>query len=433
MLDTVIVGGGIAGLTAAYRLRDRDILLLEKEDVPGGRTLSHRLGAYVYNAGAQVILGDRSPVACLADELAVRRTLIAKSKFPFFFKAKLHSAPSQVGLLLKLPISVADKFYFAWSALRLKRRYTELVGQPFDPSNTKLVELNSTTLSRFLGNSTPPDIKAMWEVFATVADGVGSEITTPYHPLMILLSFIQDEYFVEGGTNQLTIALSKQLGDKARLGVEVKAVHNLADRVRIDYESNATPSSVEARYCVMATPAPITLATVKTLPSWKQEALSKIEYASQTTAAFLLNEISERLLGKGVWRIPVEGRKICAITDPTFTYAREFKAEAGQGLLRVYTGDKVSKELLDQSEEQVTKILTDELISMFPGVREKIVETHVAHWYYANPLWKPGHIETYPSLQASTDRIHYCGDYTGPGFMNGSVQSGHRVAEELKQ
>ena len=34
--DTVIIGGGIAGLTAAYMLRDKKLLLLEQEDRFGG-------------------------------------------------------------------------------------------------------------------------------------------------------------------------------------------------------------------------------------------------------------------------------------------------------------------------------------------------------------------------------------------------------------
>ena len=34
--ELVIVGGGISGLTALYRLRDLDAVLLEKESEPGG-------------------------------------------------------------------------------------------------------------------------------------------------------------------------------------------------------------------------------------------------------------------------------------------------------------------------------------------------------------------------------------------------------------
>ena len=55
--DVVIVGGGIAGLTVAYRLDNKNVLLLEKELVTGGRTLSMNMGPYVFNQGAQMIPG----------------------------------------------------------------------------------------------------------------------------------------------------------------------------------------------------------------------------------------------------------------------------------------------------------------------------------------------------------------------------------------
>ena len=60
LLDVIIVGGGLAGLTVAYKLRHKNILLLEKEENCGGRTISRQMGEYVYNTGAQVIIGNKS-------------------------------------------------------------------------------------------------------------------------------------------------------------------------------------------------------------------------------------------------------------------------------------------------------------------------------------------------------------------------------------
>ena len=53
--ECVIVGGGIAGLTAAYHLRDRGVLLLEGSDRFGGRVMSISRGDYWANLGAQFV------------------------------------------------------------------------------------------------------------------------------------------------------------------------------------------------------------------------------------------------------------------------------------------------------------------------------------------------------------------------------------------
>jgi len=55
--DVVIVGGGIAGLSAAWRLRHRDVLLLEAGDRLGGRMRSDPCGEYWLNYGAHLFPG----------------------------------------------------------------------------------------------------------------------------------------------------------------------------------------------------------------------------------------------------------------------------------------------------------------------------------------------------------------------------------------
>ena len=71
--------------------------------------------------------------------------------------------------------------------------------------------------------------------------------------------------------------------------------------------------------------------------------------------------------------MPIVGKKIVSVTNPTFTFSREVKERTGQGLLRVYTGDKVSKELQQMSDGEGLEILADELISTFPSRKGKIV------------------------------------------------------------
>ena len=46
-MTTVIIGGGLAGLAAAYRLAGKDeIILIEKEPVLGGMASSYRINDY---------------------------------------------------------------------------------------------------------------------------------------------------------------------------------------------------------------------------------------------------------------------------------------------------------------------------------------------------------------------------------------------------
>jgi oxygen-dependent protoporphyrinogen oxidase len=60
MKDVVIVGGGVAGLAAGWRLRHWDTVLLESGTRVGGRVRSERRGPYFMNWGGHVYAGGCS-------------------------------------------------------------------------------------------------------------------------------------------------------------------------------------------------------------------------------------------------------------------------------------------------------------------------------------------------------------------------------------
>ena len=77
--DVVIVGGGIAGLSAAWRLRHRDVLLLEAGDRLGGRMRSDPCGRYWLNYGAHLFPGPGSLVDAMARECGLETVPVTGS------------------------------------------------------------------------------------------------------------------------------------------------------------------------------------------------------------------------------------------------------------------------------------------------------------------------------------------------------------------
>ena len=65
--EVVVVGGGIAGLSAAWELRDRDVIVLEAERRVGGRLMSERRDPYWLNFGGHVVGGPETATGRLLE------------------------------------------------------------------------------------------------------------------------------------------------------------------------------------------------------------------------------------------------------------------------------------------------------------------------------------------------------------------------------
>ena len=431
VLDLVIVGAGLAGLTLAYRLKDKNILLLEKEDVAGGRTISQQMGEYFYNKGAQVIIGKQSLPAKLATELGVKFTIIRKTKMPLIMKGKFIAARSEPSFLWQMPIPLIEKIKLGWKILSMRRRYGHMGDEPPDANDKKARELDSVRMDRFIG-ATHPDVKALWDTLSRGANTVDSDQVAALQPVLTFLHFAGDEHFIEGGTWTLTKTLWDHVRDKTETSAEVQSIEEKDGLVNVTYDLAGQIKTVQAKRCALAVPGPLVSSMVKGLPEWKQDVLSQIDMGGMTSAGFLTGVPAESFMGEGVWRVPVVGKTFISVTNPSFTFSKEVKKRTGEGLIRVYTGDADSKRLSSMSDGEALEQMGSELVELFPKLRGNIVESSVKHWEHAISPWRVGRIDLVRDLQAPTGNIHYLGDWTVSGGLDAAIYSAYRVLDELR-
>ena len=428
--DVVIVGGGIAGLTVAYRLGNQNVLLLEKETQPGGRTLSMNMGRYVFNQGAQMIPGGETNVAKLADELGVTRTLIDKTKTSTYMNGKFITGSSEFKFLLGLPIPFLEKLKMAFGIMRMRSRYSGIVDISPRSDDRVLQELSEKSfVERF--NIRHPDVKAFWDSVSKSSSTLRAGEVAAFQPVNTFLHHAADEFFVEGGTVQLTKALADQTKARVETGASVTEVVSTDTGVAIQYEQNGTTHRVQARKCVMAVPAPLALSVLRDLPETKRAALEQCEYGAMSSAAFLVDKPSEHFFGKGNWRVPVVGMTTIGIGDPTFTFSDDMKREDGRGLIRLYAGDDGSQMLQKMSDDEALDAFEKDLFDIFPSARGLVLDRALKHWPHAICPWRVGRLDLIDDIRAPHDNIHYCGDYTENSGLESAVLSAKRVVSEL--
>jgi protoporphyrinogen oxidase len=271
--DVVIVGGGVSGLAAAYRLQHRDFLLLEKEPHWGGNAYAMEYEGATYGTGSAFLTKDEyayhfakeigleplpvdSPDATIIHgELVLDTWGEGVDKLPY-------AAPVREGF---------KKFKKEMLAIDVETRGKELFNQPF---------------SDFL-KGYPAELKQWWDNFGPSNWGATSDQTAAGLAIEALQEMVEesrtdDRYTWPGGLGALTKKLADILHpkykDRMQTGATIVAVASGRDEVQVTYMLGSELKTVAAKAVIMATPKFITRRIVQGLPDKQSDAMHQIRY-----------------------------------------------------------------------------------------------------------------------------------------------------------
>ncbi len=428
--EVVILGAGLAGMTAAYYLRSRDVVVLEARDRVGGRTLSGAHDGYWYNSGAQFVWDERTLDLCQLLGLDVIGGEGAEAAV--FANGRLAVAADPNRLFLKMPIPVVEKVRFAMTILRLRRIAAEM--HSLDP------ELDAKSLADVIGPASTMT-REILEMATTSGTGLSTAEVSGAIGLGYAIHLFGGDVNstlkgVRGGTQQITRSIAEAMDpERVMLDCGVQTVVPTKTGVKVRYSRAGVEDEIEAHVCICAMTADAVLEAIPDLPDSKRAALEQVlPYAQVVTVAWLTDESGpmpwDRLLA-----VPAIGLSFELLSNNAF-FARRGDGgarRAGGTLVTLATGPRADALAGLDDSAIVAKILAD-LLRMFPDQRDVLerAETRVARWR-GLPRFGKGWLGRQKTLREPFGRIHFCGDYTAQPGTPGAVGSGYYAARAARE
>lgn len=271
--DIAIIGGGMAGLSAAYFLRGKDWLLLEKEGHFGGNAYEEEFDGQPYSTAAAYDFRG-SPCDQLAKEIGLN-LLPINMPDPTIDKG-VYTPDTWRSGLTQLPYSkdtIASFKKFAEDMLKidLRKQMFELDSHPF-----------TNLLSAYA-----PEVTRWWDAYGPSNWGAFTEDTTAFIGVNDAQYLIKGEdstrVILPGGlgcvTRKLVEVLKSKYGERMLGGATVVSVVPDPGSVRITYLQEDKLTTVSAKVALLCAPKFITARLVAGLPREQKQAMDRMRYA----------------------------------------------------------------------------------------------------------------------------------------------------------
>ncbi len=456
-----VIGGGISGLTAAYRLMQRgvEVELLEGSSRVGGLLGTEYVDDTVVETGPDSILTEKPWAITLADELGLRDQIIATRKGPrgslLVHRGKLEPIPAGFSLIAPADLralarsrvlsttgklraaaellvpraSHEDESLESFVVRRLGRELFDNLAQPLaggiygaDPSKLSL----RATMPRFLDyerdyGSVIRGVLARQNEVSSILPA-GDTRATHGARYGLFAAF-------KGGMQAIIDALDKQLASRVHTRAAVTSLQGDERGYRLEVRGQVKTFDA----VVVALPSHVAARVLSTFDPTLSSELSAIEYGSAATITLRWKTSSiQRPMDSFGFVVPViEHRGIIASTWASVKY--EGRAPDGTALIRVFVGGHRGQHLVDYDDKELIALARRELEALI-GVSAPPEWTLVKRYVNAMPQYHLGHLARVAKIEALAQahpRFALAGNaYRGVGIPD-AVRSGEEAAKRI--
>jgi len=441
MKDVIVIGGGLAGMSAAWRLRHWDIEVLEADTRLGGRIRSERRGQYWLNWGGHLFAGAGTSTDLLLREVGVTAVALPGSLAGLSMNGKLLRGGSIATYPLRVPMPLDARVAVMTKGVKIAASVLRYVvdvvrvrpGESGAQRQQRIYDFeNGRTFQDFVGRM-PEDAAALIKTTVTRSAGEMDEISAGsgigYFSLVLGFGAGLNRGIV-GGPSTLIEGIAAAIGDRVQLGAEVQEVVHKKDSVVVRYRKDGVDREDEARTVVLATTANVSHRVAVDLPEDVRDALGRIEYGPHVSAAFLTDERSARRWDD-VYAIAAPKRSFAiALNQASIVRGTESERRPG-GSIMTFSPANLGRALLDKSDEEiVTTHLRDLDQVLDRGFSSSVVEAQASRWEHGSPYSFPGRGRLQPTLTRPSSRVFLAGDYLGTLYTETSVTTGFSAAQD---
>jgi monoamine oxidase len=429
----IVIGAGLAGLSAAYRLRSRGwkVTVLEALERLGGRVFSYRFEEapkLVCELGGEWIGAQHKAIRRLCKEFDLK---LARHRYAFSFWNG--GAP---------PTKVFNPGQWCFST-SAKKNFKQFKQRFWQYDSAQVQDLDQFDWWSVLGTLgfTAEELRQR-DLMDSTDFGETIRLTSAYSAAAEYIDSNDTDamdFKIRGGNSLLPYALAGELDPKeVYRGTKVRAVHQTATGVKVFVHGRRSP--FRAEFCICSVPAHCLLKInwQPALPEEQAAAARQLQYSRIMKTAVLFNKrFWKKHNGFGFSTFTTRISDFCFDS----TYLQRGKK---MGILCSYSiGDKADDLASEPHRTNVKKWIREDMVKVTKPEKPheiKAINAQPQAWQKvpwiggAYAFYRPGQwFKVRPILQRAHGRVLFAGEHLADlqGFMEGAVNTGEAAADQL--